>query len=213
VAALINAAIFSVAFLAYFAVVTAAQASPYLDEWVAILVVGIFGFFLWKALSPFRRLTRMVGGSYNPARQVSKSWHDDRRHTQQFGQAALSGGAAAAGGPYALAGTVAARSFAKRNTVGPDAAPEPKAPAQTPDTNPAPAPPRRVRYPEADRPVPWRPEVEPAQKIATGQSGGFHRAPSYTDKNGQQVWLVYDPRSGKVDEERVFRPLRDKAPV
>ena len=221
-AALVNAVIFGVG-----AAVTIRVLGLILDPasglpgWLAFAVMPLFGFVMWVALKPFRRLTTMVTPHADPfgdaAGAVGDASDKARRWTRKAAAtaaAASTGGAAAAVTADALEGQQAApeRAEARRAPVEPRvlmAAPTGRpVPAQTsaalpaadlpadapttPLTHPTEAP----IHPAGSRPGPPDP-VPPAVEEASAPTPPSEQVPPAPTEpewyDGEEVYMIYRP--------------------
>ena len=106
-------------------IVTRAQSvltdpSTNLPGFVAVTIGAIFGAVMWVILKPFRNMTR-IPKKFDPAKSIREAIESSKDHAKEFssgaGSAAATAGGAVVTGPWAAAGSIAARRFAKKNTV------------------------------------------------------------------------------------------------
>ena len=108
-AALVNAVVFGIG-----AAITIRVLGLILDPasrlpmWLSFVLLPLFGFVMWVALKPFRRLTHMVSPHADPFGDAAGSVGDASRRTGRFARKTLSRAAAAYTGGVAAAATTEA---------------------------------------------------------------------------------------------------------
>ncbi len=225
-AALINAVIFGIG-----AAVTIRVLGLILDPasklpgWLAFVLMPLFGFMMWVALKPFRRLTTMVSPNSDPFGDAAGSFGDAARKTGGFAKKAAAGAAAVYAGNVAAAATVGAKndddqveqpvpdraearpSFAgapaiASSDVGPprELPPAPRtadAPAGSDPPSAPPAPPTgpHVAYPDNGDPL-------ESETVPTAKSEGIPLPPTEPEwRDGEEVYAIYRPTEDGLDDD------------
>ncbi len=224
-AALVNAVVFGVG-----AAVTIRVLGLILDPrtdlpgWLALVLMPLFGFVMWVALKPFRRLTSMVSPGADPFGSAAGALGDTARTGGRWVRRAGTAAAAAYAGNLAAAATVAGeRAPDGSHRSGDDAArPVPdrfEARPQTPESTPAAvvSGPERTAVPGPPRPSRQRPAlddvVSPVARPYDGDLAGTVPArpplpaesaslvatePEWLD--GEEVYSVYRTGAGRADD-------------
>jgi uncharacterized membrane protein len=224
-AALINAVIFGIG-----AAVTIRVLGVILDPasklpgWLAFVLMPLFGFMMWMALKPFRRLTAMVSQNADPFNDAAGSVGDAARSTGRYAKKAAAGAAAVYTGNVAAAATIAAvDDDQEQESAVPDRA-EARPTPVTPGELPAATPPRR-ELPAADRPAeqtttggtpPPPPGPSPSQVPASNAeeypvvestvpatpSEGAPLPPTEPEwQDGEEVFAIYRPSDDGLDDD------------
>lgn len=226
-AALINAVIFGIG-----AAVTIRVLGVILDPasrlpgWLAFVLMPLFGFMMWVALKPFRRLTTMVSPNTDPFGDAAGSVGDAARNTGRLAKKAAVGTAAAYTGNVAAVATIAAMDGDEAESVVParaEASPTPVAPAELAST--LQRAPRAL--PAADVPAdavpsngPSSPPRPPVPTPASGPSiesvpyrllGGHVPAPKSEGvplpptepewHDGEEVYAIFRPSDDGLDDD------------
>ncbi len=220
-AALVNAVIFGVG-----AAVTIRVLGLILDPrtdlpgWLALVLMPLFGFVMWVALKPFRRLTAMVAPGVDPFGSATGAFGDTARAGGRWARRAGSAAAAAYAGNLAAAATTAAidERTSDRAEVGPSGRVPDRFEArpQMPESTPA-VTAGRERTPSEGG---WLPRsrqaleapvatedllgAEPSQRgparmPSTAESAPLvAREPEWVD--GEEVFTVYRAEAGRADD-------------
>lgn len=185
-----------------------------LPGWLALVLLPLFGFVMWVALKPFRRLTSMVSSNTDPFGDAAGAFGGAARGTGRFLKKAAATGVGVYTGNVAAAATVAAgeadatsdvqevpdRAEARPQPVEPTWAAVSEAPEPAPRAiSSAPARGHPSSSPD-DAPPPGTPPTGPdGADSATGD--GFYRSaesvplppvePEWVD--GEEVYTVYRP--------------------
>lgn len=220
-AALVNAVIFGIG-----AAVTIRVLGLILDPasrlpmWLSFVLLPLFGFIMWVALKPFRRLTHMVSPHADPFGDGAGAFGDASRRGRRWAGKAIRTAAATYTGNVAAAATVAAadadqpvpdRAESRPTVVDPTVAPPPAetAPRALP-TSGTPAggsvmPPPSAPAPGA--PTPADPFVTSAAQDATVDyvpappAEGVPLPPTEPEwVDGEEVFAIYRPDGHQSDD-------------
>ena len=224
-AALINAVIFGVG-----AAVTIRVLGVILDPasklpgWLAFVLMPLFGFMMWVALKPFRRLTTMVSPNTDPFGDAAGSFGDAARKTGGFAKKAAAGAAAVYAGNVAAAATTgamnddnqdeqpvpdraearptpaAAPAITSSDVSPPRELPPAARPADTPTSSgPSPTPPSPPDGPHisySDHSVP-----EDTETVPTTKPEGIPLPPTEPEwRDGEEVYAIYRPTEDGLDD-------------
>jgi hypothetical protein len=203
-AALVNAVVFGVG-----AAVTIRVLGLILDPasrlpgWLALVLMPLFGFVMWVALKPFRRLTAMVAPHADPFGEAAGAFGGAARTGGRWVRRAGTAAAAAYTGNVAAAATVAAARDG--TTAGEDHRPPV---ADRVEARPHPAEPPRPPAPvRAAPPVPAL-ESGPHGAVTSEAATPVPADPQWADPqradlewaDGEQVFTVYRPATDDADD-------------
>lgn len=199
-AALINAVIFGVG-----ASVTIRVLGIILDPasdlpgWLAFVLMPLFGFMMWVALKPFRRLTAMVSPNSDPFGDAAGSVGVAARNSGRYAKKAAVGAAAAYTGNVAAAATLAAADDDA------EAAPPERAEARP---NPVTHEELSVSRRQPPRALPADLAAEPARSVSqpdavpAPKSEGVPMAPTEPEwQDGEEVYAIYRPSDDGLDDD------------
>lgn len=198
-AALINSVIFGIG-----AAVTIRVLGLILDPesglpgWLALVLMPLFGFVMWVALKPFRRLTAMVSPNSDPFGDAASAFGDASRKSERWVKRAGTAAAAAYTGNVAAAATVAA--------VDDGPADDSPAPDRV-EARPTVADPQRStdapRTASAEAQLLAAPTAEPMSARGTRASGS---APWDSEPGGESA-SEFDPRGPVTSESAPLVPV------
>jgi hypothetical protein len=133
-AALVNAVIFGIgAAVAIRVLALILHPSSQLPAWLALVLMPLFGFMMWVALRPFRRLTHMVSPNSDPFGDATGSFGDSGRRTKRLVKRFATTAAASYTGNLAAAATAASADHHEREE-------QPTAPPDRAEARPGPMP-------------------------------------------------------------------------
>lgn len=200
-AALINSVIFSVGAAVALRVAGLVLGTTAIPQWAALVICGVVCAVLWMMLRPFRRLTAMVGGNYNPAAEVSGVFGGARR---------LAGRVVSSAVGSKIGARYGTREALQHDQPDTEPEPEPRTePGPRPETWQRPNPPARrpaLPSPAGPRPGPRTggPTPDPAPEPETEQR------PAWADPDGNVInvtqepdgvttWQVWNPSTKRVE--------------
>lgn len=187
-AALVNAVIFGVG-----AAVTIRVLGLILDPesglpgWLALVLMPLFGFVMWVALKPFRRLTAMVTPDSDPFGDAAGALGDAGRRGGRWAKRAGTAAAAAYAGNLAAAATVAA---VEDDPPAPDRV---EARPTMPDPPEPPRPPAAVSLTAVPTPgvLTDSPEFDQGAPVMAEAAALVPVEPEWVE--GEEVFTVYRP--------------------
>lgn len=205
-AALINSVMFSVGAAVALRVAGLVLTTTIIPQWAALIICGVVCAVLWMMLKPFRRLTAMVGGNYNPAASIGETMGGARRLA---GRVASTVVGSRYGARYGARGGVR-EGIRESQETEPESDPEPE---PTPETysRPTPTSPPRVRRPALSTTAPGGrpgPGAAPGPTPEPPESDG---RPEWADPDGRVISVDQDPDG--VTQWRVWNPATKRVEV